>query len=264
MSPEERKNVTKRVTFFGGKAAPGYALAKNVIKLINIVANVVNHDNDVSPYFKMIFLPDYKVSSAQIIIPAANINHQISTAGMEASGTSCMKFVMTGSLIIGTRDGANIEIAEKIGEDHLFYFGKNVNEVTQIRNELANGKRNYVGSRLQDCFNAILNNKFGNTNFMHDYVKSLIEGGDYYLTCHDFYAYMEAQEKIDQEYKDQDKWIKKCVEAICRMGFFSSDRSIETYAKEIWHVDECEVPKPALTKDARSVSSSNLKSLGDE
>ena len=264
MSPDERKNVTKRVTFFGGKAAPGYALAKNVIKLINIVANVVNHDNDVSPYFKMIFLPDYKVSSAQIIIPAANINHQISTAGMEASGTSCMKFVMTGSLIIGTRDGANIEIAEKIGEDHLFYFGKNVNEVTQIRKELANGKRNYVGSRLQECFNSILNNKFGNTNFMHDYVKSLIDGGDYYLTCHDFYAYMEAQEKIDQEYKDQEKWTKKCIEAICRMGFFSSDRSIEKYAKEIWHVDECEVPKPALTKDARSVSSSNLKSLGDE
>ena len=204
MSHDERQKVTKRVTFFGGKAAPGYALAKNVIKLVNMVANVVNNDPDVNPYYKIVFLPDYKVSSAQIIIPAADISQHISTAGMEASGTSCMKFVMTGSIILGTHDGANIEIADKVGEDHIYFFGRKVDEVNKIRNDLRNGKRDYVGSRLKECFDCIYNNRFGNTQFMHDYLNGIINGGDYYLVCHDFYDYLEAQEKIDKDYQDKD------------------------------------------------------------
>ena len=204
MSHDERQKVTKRVTFFGGKAAPGYALAKNVIKLVNMVANVVNNDPDVNPYYKIVFLPDYKVSSAQIIIPAADISQHISTAGMEASGTSCMKFVMTGSIILGTHDGANIEIADKVGEDHIYFFGRKVDEVNKIRNDLRNGKRDYVGSRLKECFDCIYNNRFGNTQFMHDYLNGMINGGDYYLVCHDFYDYLEAQEKIDKDYQDKD------------------------------------------------------------
>ena len=263
MSPGDREKLNKRVTFFGGKAAPGYALAKNVIKLINMVANTVNNDNDVNQYYKVVFLPDYKVSSAQIIIPAADINEQISTAGTEASGTSCMKFVMTGSLIIGTRDGANIEIADNIGEDHIFYFGKTVNEVEKIRKEIANGKRGYVGSRLQECFDAIFNNRFGNTKFMHDYINGLINGGDFYLACHDFYAYMEAQEKVDKAYQDSKSWYQKCVEAICKMGFFSSDRAIQTYANDIWNITPLEVPKPSITKSGHLVSTGDLKHLGD-
>ena len=261
MSPGDREKVNKRVTFFGGKSAPGYALAKNIIKLINMVANTVNNDSDVNKYYKVIFLPDYKVSSAQIIIPAADINQQISTAGTEASGTSCMKFVMTGSLIIGTRDGANIEIADNIGEDHIFYFGKNVHEVERIRKEIAGGRRGYVGSRLQECFDAILNNRFGNTKFMHDYVNGLINGGDFYLACHDFYDYMEAQKRVDEEYQKPDVWYKKCVEAICKMGFFSSDRAIQTYANEIWDIKPLEVPKPSITKSGHFVSTGDLKNL---
>ena len=259
MSHEERKKVTKRVTFFGGKAAPGYALAKNVIKLVNMVANVVNNDPDVNPYYKIVFLPDYKVSSAQIIIPAADISQHISTAGMEASGTSCMKFVMTGSIILGTHDGANIEIADKVGEDHIYFFGRKVDEVTKIRNELRNGKRNYVGSRLKECFDTIYNNRFGNTSFMHDYLNGMINGGDYYLVCHDFYDYLEAQEKIDKDYQNKDEWDRKCVENICHMGFFSSDRSIRDYANDIWNVVAMEVPKPSLTKEEHLISTSNLQ-----
>ena len=265
MSHDERKNVTKRVTFFGGKAAPGYALAKNVIRLINMVANVVNNDPDVNQYYKIVFLPDYKVSSAQIIIPAADISQHISTAGMEASGTSCMKFVMTGSIILGTHDGANIEIADKVGEDHIYFFGRKVDEVTKIRNDLRNGKRNYVGSRLKECFDTIYNNRFGNTSFMHDYLNSIINGGDYYLVCHDFYDYLKAQEKIDNDYKNKDEWDRKCVENICHMGFFSSDRSIRDYANDIWNVVAMEVPKPSLTKEEHLISTSNLQLFkGDE
>ena len=259
MSHDERKNMTKRVTFFGGKAAPGYALAKNVIKLINMVANVVNNDPDVNQYYKIVFLPDYKVSSAQIIIPAADISQHISTAGMEASGTSCMKFVMTGSIILGTHDGANIEIADKVGEDHIYFFGRRVEEVQRIREELRNGKRNYVGSRLKECFDAIYNNRFGNTSFMHDYLNGIINGGDYYLVCHDFYDYLEAQEKIDKDYQNKDEWDRKCVENICHMGFFSSDRSIRDYANDIWNVVAMEVPKPSLTKEQHLISTSNLQ-----
>ena len=259
MSHDERKNVTKRVTFFGGKAAPGYALAKNVIKLINMVANVVNNDPDVNQYYKIVFLPDYKVSSAQIIIPAADISQHISTAGMEASGTSCMKFVMTGSIILGTHDGANIEIADKVSEDHIYFFGRRVEEVQRIREELRNGKRNYVGSRLKECFDAIYNNRFGNTSFMHDYLNGIINGGDYYLVCHDFYDYLEAQKKIDKDYQNKDEWDRKCVENICHMGFFSSDRSIRDYANDIWNVVAMEVPKPSLTKEQHLISTSNLQ-----
>ena len=265
MSHDDRQKVTKRVTFFGGKAAPGYALAKNVIKLVNMVANVVNNDPDVNPYYKIVFLPDYKVSSAQIIIPAADISQHISTAGMEASGTSCMKFVMTGSIILGTHDGANIEIADKVGEDHIYFFGRKVDEVNKIRNDLRNGKRNYVGSRLKECFDCIYNNRFGNTQFMHDYLNGMINGGDYYLVCHDFYDYLEAQEKIDKDYQDKDSWDRKCVENICHMGFFSSDRSIRDYANDIWNVVAMEVPKPSLTKKEHLISTSNLQLFkGDE
>jgi len=257
--PNDQKNkLNKKVSFFGGKAAPGYALAKNVIKLINMVANVVNNDPDVSPYYKVVFLPDYKVSVAQIIIPAADISEHISTAGLEASGTSCMKFVMTGSIIIGTHDGANIEIAEEVGEDHIFFFGNKVDDVTRIRDEIRNGRRGYVSKRLRECFDNLYNNRFGNTQFIHDYISGLENGGDYYLTCHDFDAYVDTQDRIDVEYQKKDEWDRKCIENICNMGFFSSDRSIQNYATDIWEITPLEVPPPSIEKEKHFVSTSNL------
>ena len=244
MTLEQKSKLNKRVTFFGGKSAPGYTLAKNIIKLINIISNKINNDEEVNPFFKMIFIPDYKVSSAEIIIPAADISQHISTAGTEASGTSCMKFVMTGSIILGTRDGANIEIAEEIGENNIFLFGKKVEEVTQIREELKNGKRNYISDNLKECFDALYSNKFGDTNFIHDYLNGLQNGGDYYCTCHDFEEYIKIQEKVDKEYQDKDKWDNICFENICHMGFFSSDRCVQNYANDIWKLKPIEVPKP--------------------
>ena len=258
MTKDQKNKLNKKISFFGGKAAPGYALAKNVIKLINMVANVVNNDKDVSPYYKIVFLPDYKVSAAQIIIPAADISEHISTAGLEASGTSCMKFVMTGSIIIGTHDGANIEIAEEVGEDHIFFFGKEVNDVTRIREELRKGKRNYISPMLRECFDALYKNRFGDTKFIHDYISGLENGGDFYLACHDFDEYVKTQDKIDVEYQKKDTWDWKCIENICHMGFFSSDRSIQNYADEIWGITPFVIPEPSVVKEKHFVSTSNL------
>ena len=244
MTLKEKSKLNKRVTFFGGKSAPGYTLAKNIIKLINIVSKTVNSDKEVNPYFKVIFIPDYKVSTAEIIIPAADISQHISTAGTEASGTSCMKFVMTGSIILGTRDGANIEIAEEIGDTNIFLFGKKVEEVQKIREELKNGKKNYLSDNLKDCFDALYSNKFGDTNFIHEYLNWLSNGGDYYCTCHDFEEYIKIQERVDEEYQNKDKWDNICLENICHMGFFSSDRCVQNYANDIWKIKPMEVPKP--------------------
>ena len=258
MPLEQKKKLNKKISFFGGKAAPGYALAKNVIKLINMVAEKVNNDKDVSPFYKVVFLPDYKVSSAQIIIPAADISEHISTAGLEASGTSCMKFVMTGSIIIGTHDGANIEIAQEVGEDHIFFFGNKVDDVARIREEIRNGKRGYVSPMLKKCFDALLNDKFGDTSFIKDYVNGLENGGDFYLACHDFDEYVKTQDKIDVEYQNKDIWDWKCIENICHMGFFSSDRSIQNYADEIWGITPFVIPEPSVVKEKHFVSTSNL------
>jgi starch phosphorylase len=260
MTPQEREAQVKRISFFGGKAAPGYVTAKNVIRLIGMIGNVINNDPDVRDYYKVIFLPDYKVSVAQIIIPAADLSEHISTAGTEASGTSNMKFAMTGSLIIGTRDGANIEIGEKIGEENIYFFGKTVDEIDKIRTEMKSGKKDYAGKRLRRVFETILSGKFGNASFFSEYLNGLMNENDYYLVCHDFYAYLQTQERVERDYKDKSKWESKCLNSICRMGYFSSDRSITDYAENIWNVESIDVPKPELG-EKRVFSSSNLKSM---
>lgn len=145
----------------GGKAAPGYYNAKVIIELVNRVSMVINNDQDVGPLLKLVFLPNYNVSSAQIIIPASEVSQHISTAGTEASGTSNMKFVMNGCLILGTMDGANVEIAEEIGKENMFIFGKDVREVDIARKEMYEGKRDYIGSRLQRVFETVKSGRFG-------------------------------------------------------------------------------------------------------
>ena len=266
LSLKESKNkesFLKKVSFFGGKAAPGYYTAKSTIRLINMVANVVNNDSETNKYFKIVFLPDYKVSAAQIIIPAADLSEHISTAGTEASGTSNMKFAMTGSLIVGTRDGANIEIAEEIKEDNIFFFGATVDQVEGLKNDVKNGKLK-ISPKLSKVFEALYGGRFGDIGFFKEYLTNLTNGGDHYLYCHDFVEYERTHEKIDACYKNREEWEKKCVLSICRMGFFSSDRSIEDYAQKIWKLSKIEVPRPTLTKEGRVISSSNLKDLENE
>lgn len=253
MSSVEKQKLVKRVTFFGGKAAPGYAVAKNVIRLINMVSAKINSDPDVSPYYKLIFIPDYKVSSAQIIIPSADISQHISTAGTEASGTSCMKFTMTGSMIIGTHDGANIEIAKEIGDDNMFFFGNKVDDVKRIRQEMQERRRAPIPDALIEAFEAILTDRFGDTSFMHEYVRNMMHNVDFYLYTYDFAAYVEAQDKVDRDYADYDNWVKRCIHSITHMGYFSSDRSIMEYAENIWNVKPLDVPDPKLTKDQHTV-----------
>jgi len=257
---KNRDSFLKKVSFFGGKAAPGYYAAKSTIRLINMVANVVNNDSETNKYFKMVFLPDYKVSVAQIIIPAADLSQHISTAGTEASGTSNMKFAMTGSLIVGTRDGANIEIAQEIKEDNIFFFGADVHKVDQLREDLKNKKYN-TSPKVKKVFDALFSGRFGDIGFFKEYLTNLINGGDYYLNCSDFNEYEQTHERIDTCYKNRELWERKCVLSICRMGFFSSDRSIEDYAQRIWKLNKIEVPKPTLSKENRVISSSNLKEL---
>jgi starch phosphorylase len=189
---ERANKFVPRVVMIGGKAAPGYHNAKAIIKLITSVSYKVNNDRSIGDLLKVIFLPNYNVSSAQVIIPAAELSQHISTAGTEASGTSNMKFVMNGGLIIGTMDGANVEICEEIGEHNMFIFGERVDGVNKIRKELYEGKRGYVGGRLQKCFNAIKEGFFGDVSIIEPIIDSLADGGDHYITCFDFYSYIDA------------------------------------------------------------------------
>jgi glycogen phosphorylase len=188
---ERASKFVPRVIMIGGKAAPGYYNAKCLIKIFNNVAHKINHDADVGDLLKCVFLPNYNVSSAQIIIPAAELSQHISTAGTEASGTSNMKFVMNGCLIIGTMDGANVEIAEEIGEDNMFIFGVRVEKVEQLRQAMHNGKKDYVGGRLQRVIDALKNGTFGDLSLAHGMLESIMTY-DHYLNCQDFYSYLDA------------------------------------------------------------------------
>ncbi|KAI4133876.1 MAG: hypothetical protein LQ347_001997 [Umbilicaria vellea] len=236
MSAEERKKLAPRVSIFGGKAAPGYWMAKTIIHLVNSVGKVVNADKDVGDLLKVIFLEDYNVSKAEIITPASDISEHISTAGTEASGTSNMKFVLNGGLIIGTCDGANIEITREIGENHIFLFGNLAEDVEDLRHAHNYGSHT-IDPDLVKVFDAIQSNTFGDANQFSALVSSIRDHGDYYLVSDDFNSYITTHALVDEAYKNQDEWISKCITSVARMGFFSSDRCIQEYADSIWNIE---------------------------
>lgn len=243
---ERASKFVPRVVMIGGKAAPGYYVAKVIIELINRVADKINNDHEIGNLLKLVFLPNYCVSAAQIIIPASELSQHISTAGTEASGTSNMKFVMNGGLIIGTMDGANVEIAEEIGKDNMFIFGMDVAAVADARKKMGEGDRSYVGSRLGRVYATIKSGTFGgDSDAFRNLIERLCDGQDHYLVSHDFYSYLEAQDRVDATYRDQNKWNEMAIHGIAHCGKFSSDRTIREYADQIWKVQSVPIPHPS-------------------
>ncbi|KAI2602846.1 glycosyltransferase family 35 protein [Hypoxylon sp. NC1633] len=236
MSPEERKKQLPRVSIFGGKAAPGYWMAKQIIHLINSVGAVVNKDSDIGDLLKVVFLEDYNVSKAEMITPASDLSEHISTAGTEASGTSNMKFVLNGGLIIGTCDGANIEITREVGQENIFLFGTLSEDVEDLRHAHTYGTH-AIDPNLEQVFEAIRNGTFGDSNDFNALISAVRDHGDYYLVSDDFESYLDTQKMVDDEYRNQDEWVSKCIRSVARMGFFSSDRCINEYAEGIWNVE---------------------------
>ncbi|KAI9894118.1 MAG: Non-essential glycogen phosphorylase [Vezdaea aestivalis] len=236
MTAEERKKLAPRVSIFGGKAAPGYWMAKTIIHLINSVGALVNKDPDVGDLLKVIFLEDYNVSKAEIICPASDLSEHISTAGTEASGTSNMKFVLNGGLIIGTCDGANIEITREIGENNIFLFGNLAEDVEDLRHQHNYGKHE-VDPSLQKVFKAITDGMFGDAGAFSAIVSAVVDHGDYYLVSDDFHSYLQTHDLVDEAFKNPSEWASKTITSVARMGFFSSDRCISEYGEEIWNVE---------------------------
>lgn len=225
-----------RVKLFAGKAAPSYYNAKLIIKLINDVARTINNDPSVRGLLKVVFVPNYNVSLAEVMVPAADLSEQISTAGMEASGTGNMKFGLNGALTIGTLDGANVEMRDNVGEDNIVIFGLTADEVSKVRSDGHNPRAIIEGSReLAQALSAIGSGVFSPDD--RNRYTSLIDGiysHDWFMVAADFDAYAQAQREVDQIWTNQSAWYTKTINNTARMGWFSSDRTIRQYADEIW------------------------------
>ena len=227
-----------RVKIFGGKAAPSYHVAKLIIKLANDIARRINSDPSVGGLLKVVFVPNYNVSLAEKIIPAADLSEQISTAGMEASGTGNMKFALNGALTIGTLDGANIEIKDHVGDDNIVIFGLTADEVAHERSNGYNPRAIIEGSReLQQAVNAIASGVFSpdDPNRYADLIQNLYDH-DWFMVAADFESYSVAQRAVDERWRDTAGWQTAALRNIANVGWFSSDRTISEYAKDIWGV----------------------------
>ena len=237
-APSPTANWAPRVKVFAGKAAASYTSAKYVIKLINDVARAVNSDPAVRDLLKVVFLPNYNVSLAEIIIPAADLSEQISTAGMEASGTGNMKFALNGALTIGTLDGANVEMREHAGADNIFIFGLTATEVEERRRKGLNPRENIAANPLlEEVLDAVASGVFSPSDpERHRGTVEALRSTDWFMVTADFAAYAEAQREVDALWRKPALWREKAILNVARMGWFSSDRTIREYADEIWGV----------------------------
>jgi glycogen phosphorylase len=236
---EPRANTVPRAVIFAGKAAPGYVMAKAIVKLINNVARTIDADTVVRDKLRVVFLPDYDVSLAQKIMPAADLSQQISTAGMEASGTGNMKLALNGALTIGTLDGANIEIRDRVGAENMFIFGLTADEI-EARRAAGYRPRDEVDANkeLKDTLDLIASGFFSSDrpDDAKPVIDRLLSDGEPYLVLADYAAYAKAQGEVDALYAQEDQWSRKAAINCLNMGFFSSDRSIREYADRIWSV----------------------------
>jgi starch phosphorylase len=233
-----RAEITPRTFIFGGKAAPGYFMAKLIIKLINSVAEVVNGDPDVAGRLKVVFFPDFNVKNSQYIYPAADLSEQIPTAGKEASGTGNMKLTMNGALTIGTLDGANVEIREEVGAENFFLFGLTVEDVVKLKTRGYNPRDLYESNvDLREAIDQIASGHFsrGDENLFKPLVDSLLQHDDY-LVFADYQSYVACQDRVSEAFRDQKGWTRMSILNTARSGKFSSDRSIRDYCDRIWRV----------------------------
>ncbi len=236
--PARLRAAVPRTFLFGGKAAPGYHLAKDIIWLINSVGQVINADSEVREKLRVVFVPNYSVSWAELIIPATELSEQISTAGYEASGTGNMKFAMNGALTIGTLDGANVEMKDCIGEENMFIFGLHAEEVAQTQAAGYDPRQIYYGDRtIRGILDGVSSGQFSaDSPGRFSGLANVFIEHDPFLCLADFRSYAACQSVVEAAYRDQPTWQKKSILNVARMGFFSSDRTIEGYAADVWGV----------------------------
>jgi starch phosphorylase len=237
--------MVPRTVLFGGKAAPGYAMAKLIIRFINGIADVINNDPDCKGLLKVIFLPDYNVKLGEKVYPAADLSEQISTAGLEASGTGNMKFTMNGALTIGTLDGANVEIRQQVGADNFFLFGKTSVEIRQLRGHYRPWEWLECLPAVQEAFALIERGHFSDGD--RDLFRPLLDqlrGQDPFFVLADFDEYLQVQSRVDEVWLDRQRWTTMSLLNTARSGYFSSDRAIRDYASTIWKVNPL---TPSLT-----------------
>ena len=247
-------DVVPRTFIFGGKAAPGYFMAKLIIKLINSVADVVNNDPDIGDKMKVVFIPNFNVKTSQHIYPAADLSEQISTAGKEASGTGNMKFTMNGALTIGTLDGANIEIREEVGDDNFFLFGLKTEEVYKMKSEGYNPHHYYeTNCELRKALEMIRTGFFSPNE--PDLFKPIFDSlayHDEYMLMVDYQSYIDCQDEVDNAYRDRAKWTEMSILNVARSGKFSSDRTINEYCRDIWKTKPVKVKIPKYNPKAQT------------